>query len=167
MNKTFTRQSGFTYILVMVALVVIAILAEVASVSSQYRVKRDKEAELLFRGQAYMRAIESYYLAKKDLQAYPRNLEDLVKDPRFVHKQHIRRLYDDPMTGEAWRLVRAADGGIAGVASGSDEQPLKQDSFPNNLAHLAGAGQYSEWLFEYKQPAPGVNRQTIPESQER
>ena len=67
-------------------------------------VQADREAELLFRGQAYRRAIESYYRANG---VYPRALEDLLKDPRFPSKRHIRSLYPDPMgKGQAWLLLR-------------------------------------------------------------
>ncbi len=159
-GKQNKSQHGFTYILVMVALVVIAILAEMATVSNQYRIKRDKEAELLFRGQAYMRAIESYYHAKKELKIYPKNLEDLLNDPRFAHKRHIRRLYTDPLTEEDWQLVRAPDGGIAGVVSSSRDMPLKQSNFPKQLKQFTGAEQYSDWTFEYKaQETPPASEQ--------
>lgn len=159
-GKQIKSQRGFTYILVMVALVVIAILAEMASVPYQYRIKRDKEAELLFRGQAYMRAIESYYHAKKELKIYPKNLEDLLNDPRFAHKWHIRQLYTDPLTGEDWQLIRAPDGGIAGVVSSSRDIPLKQSNFPKQLKQFTGAEQYSDWTFEYKaQETPPASEQ--------
>lgn len=162
-GKPSKTQRGFTLILVMVALVIIAILAEVASVSNQYRVKRDREAELLFRGQAYVRAIKSYYEAKPGLKIFPRNLEQLLADSRFVHKQHIRKLYNDPITGDDWQLVRGDDGGISGVVSGSTDVPLKQSAFPLELQHFEGAQSYSEWVFEYKPKTQNlpINQQAI------
>jgi type II secretory pathway pseudopilin PulG len=152
-------QQGFTFILMLATLVIVGILAEMAHVSSQYRVKRDKEAELLFRGQAYLRAIESYYQARPDVPRYPQNLEDLLKDPRFTYRRHIRRLFRDPMTGEEFQLLRGEDGGIVGVASGSEGTPLKQTDFPARIQAFEGSTRYSEWRFEYRPaatlPVPG------------
>ena len=83
---------------------------------------REKEAELLFIGNEYRRAIERYYLAGSGVRQYPKNLADLVKDPRQPGTvRHLRRLYPDPITGsEEWGLVKSADGGFAGVHSLSE-----------------------------------------------
>ncbi|MFP4610491.1 MAG: type II secretion system protein [Thiohalophilus sp.] len=148
------QQRGYTILLAMATLVIVAILAETVHVSSQYRVKRDKEAELLFRGQAYLRAIDSYYRAKPDIQTYPKQLEDLLNDPRFANKRHIRKLYKDPLTGDDWRLLRGMDDGIVGVASTSDETPLKQTDFPAPIQAFEGRTRYSEWAFEHQPPNP-------------
>lgn len=147
------QQQGYTILLVMASLVIVAILAEMAHVSSQYRVKRDKEAELLFRGQAYLRAIDRYYHAKPDIQTYPRQLEDLLNDPRFAYRRHIRKLYKDPLTGGDWRLLRGMDGGIVGVASSSEATPLKQSDFPAPIQAFEGRTSYREWTFEHQPPA--------------
>jgi type II secretory pathway pseudopilin PulG len=138
--------------MVLAAVVIIGILAEAATAVSSRMVQLDREAELLFRGQAYQRAIRSYYEAGNPIKQYPRNLEDLLKDPRFPNMYHIRALYRDPMAKDdkgEWLLVRAADGGIAGVASASMEEPLKKANFPRGLERLAGAKTYAEWTFEY------------------
>jgi len=149
------QQRGYTILLVMASLVIVAILAEMAHVSSQYRVKRDREAELLFRGQAYLRAIDSYYRARPDIQTYPQHLEDLLNDPRFAYRRHIRRLYKDPITGDDWQLLRGPDGGIVGVASTSSDTPFKQSDFPSPLQAFEGSNSYSDWTFEH-QPAAGA-----------
>jgi type II secretory pathway pseudopilin PulG len=142
------RSSGFSYAVVLAAVVIIGIVVEAAHVTTWRVVRADREAELLFRGQAYRRAIESYYQSNG---AFPRSLEDLLKDPRSASKRHIRALYPDPMAKDEkkeWRLVRNG-GGISGVASASAEEPLKQANFPVGLEKLAGAKSYSDWVFEY------------------
>ncbi len=53
-----------------------------------------------------------------------------------------------------WKLIRATDGGIKGVASSSEDKPLKQASFPPGLEGFTGAGTYTAWTFEYV-PAQG------------
>ncbi len=149
-----SRQAGFAYVMMLVALVIVGILAEVASVSTERMMKAEREAELLFRGQAYRNAIKSYYAVAGK---YPRSLEELTKDPRSGHKRHLRMLYQDPVgTGEAkeWVLVRGPDGGIAGVASHSRAEPMKKANFPPGLEHFADAGSHAEWVFEYAPAKP-------------
>lgn len=141
------RQRGYTYLMVLAAVVVIGILAEVATVAQSRIVRADKEAELLFRGLAYRDAIRRYYEAEEP-KRFPRTLQDLVADPRLARQRHIRELYPDPFEGE-WTLIRAADGGIQGVASASRLEPLKQAEFRPGLEQFAGAVSYTEWLFEY------------------
>lgn len=151
-------QQGFTYIMILVAVIVLGIIAGATSTTFYYVTKADREAELLFRGLAYQNAIKSYYLAGKTVKSFPRSLEDLLLDPRFQQKRrHLRVLYADPMASAdddvSWTLVIASDGGIAGVASTISETPLKTANFPAGLAHFAGATSYTDWVFEYKPPA--------------
>ncbi len=138
--------------MVLAAVVIVGILAEGAVMLSSRITQADRELELLFRGQAYRDAIKRYYEAGNPIKAYPRALEDLLKDPRFPSKYHLRALYRDPMVKEGrdgWRLVRTADGGIAGVASSSKEIPQKRANFPAGLEKFEAAQSYSDWIFEY------------------
>lgn len=146
-------QYGFTYVIILVAVVVLGILVEAAHKMTEYWLKSEREAELIFRGQAYRRAIQSYHEAGKVTKYYPRDLAELLNDPRFAQRRHIRKLYTDPMgkpDDANWILVRAADGGIAGVTSASQDIPLKQANFPAGLESLAKAKSYSEWVFDYR-----------------
>ena len=85
--------------------------------------KREKEAELIFRGEQYMRAIELYQ--RRFAGAYPADLETLV-DQRF-----LRQAYADPVTGDEFEIltqasVRAAPGQappVPGMPAGNDRQP--------------------------------------------
>lgn len=161
-----SRDAGFTYVMVLAAIVVVGILAEVAVVLTSRTVKAEREAELLFRGSAYRHAIRSYYEAGSPVRTFPRNLEDLVNDPRFPNRHHLRALYPDPMAPESkgeWLLLRAPDGGIAGVASSSKDEPLKKANFPAGLEQFAGARTYADWVFEY-QPAGVVRGRTTAQS---
>ena len=151
-SPSYPSQAGFTYAMVLAAVVIVGIVVEAARVTTWRIVRADREAELLFRGQAYRNAIASFYQSNG---AFPRSLEDLPKDPRSAGKRHIRALYPDPMgQGEKreWRLIQAAGGGISGVASASTEEPLKQANFPKEFEKFTGAKSYSEWVFEYVPP---------------
>ena len=113
---------------------------------------REKEEELLFRGDQYRLAIERYYNALPGRQAYPQNIEDLLKDNRtLLGKRHLRRQYKDPVTGEDFVLIRdkTKGNGIIGVQSESQKKPLKQDNFPDQYASFKGAESYSAWKFVY------------------
>jgi type II secretory pathway pseudopilin PulG len=143
------NQRGFTYAMVLAAVVIVGIVVEAAHVTTWRIIRADREAELLFRGRAYRNAIQSFYQSNG---AFPRSLEELLKDPRSASKKHIRALYPDPMSNGDWTLVRAA-GGVSGVASTSRDEPLKQANFPTGLEKFSGAKSYSDWIFEYT-PAP-------------
>jgi type II secretory pathway pseudopilin PulG len=152
-SLSYPSQAGFTYVMVLAAVVIVGIVVEAARVTTWRIVRADREAELLFRGQAYRNAIASFYQSNG---AFPRSLEDLPKDPRLASKRHIRALYPDPMSqGEKreWRLIQAGVG-ISGVASASTEEPLKQANFPKEFEKFTGAKSYSEWVFEYVPPPP-------------
>ncbi len=151
-GKTQNSQRGFSYAVLLIAIVVIALAAEVAVQTTATVMKREREAELLYRGDQYRRAIKSYYESGAGIKRYPPALEDLLSDPRSAGRYHIRRLYPDPMdrTGKGeWKLIRATDGGIKGVASNSEETPLKQANFPPGMENFVGASTYASWVFEY------------------
>jgi type II secretory pathway pseudopilin PulG len=149
--------------MVLVAVIVLGILMEVATIHTSRAQQAEREAELLYRGMAYRNAIKSYYETGKPVKVYPKSLEDLVKDPRSAHKRHLRALYPDPMSkgkGE-WLLIRAVDGGIAGVASMSKEAPIKTVNFPAGLEKLEGKKLYSEWVFEYALVSPAATSEPL------
>lgn len=150
-GKRISSERGFTYVMVLVAVISLGILMEVATIHTSRAQQAEREAELLYRGLAYRNAIKSYYEAGKPVKTYPKSLEDLVKDPRSAHKRHLRALYPDPMTRDKseWIVVRAIDGGISGVASTSKETPIKTANFPAGLERLEGAKLYADWIFEY------------------
>jgi len=147
--------------MILVAVVVMGILVEAATVQTSRIQQAEREAELLFRGMAYRAAIRSYYESGKPIKTFPKSLDDLVKDPRAANRHHLRALYSDPMThgkGE-WVLTRAADGGISRGASRSSEVPFKRANFPPGLERFISAKSYSDWLFDYQ---PDVRLGIIP-----
>lgn len=114
---------------------------------------REKERELLFVGNEYRRAIQLYNLnSPGGARQYPRELADLVKDPRQpAVRRYLRKLYRDPMTGKSeWGLVKNPDGSIAGVYSLSEEAPFKTANFGKGDAGFEGGEKYSDWKFVYR-----------------
>jgi type II secretory pathway pseudopilin PulG len=153
-------QRGFTYVGLLLSVAIagtgLAAYAELASHAGQ----REKEAELLFRGNAFQAAIASYY--KKE-QRYPKSLEQLLKDERYpMPVRHLRKLYADPMTGAPdWALVEAPGGaGVMGVHSRSEAAPIKTGNFLLRNQGFEEAKRYADWKFIHS-PAglgPGVEK---------
>lgn len=159
-----SRRHGFTYIGLLVAIVVIGIgLAAVGPVSRTLQL-RDKERELLFVGDQYRRAIGMYYdKTPGPLKQYPKKLEDLLRDNRYPNVQrYLRRIYFDPLTGKTqWGLVELPGIGITGVYSLSDLPPIKTANFPAQYNSFQKAKKYSDWKFVYV-PSQGASASGVP-----
>jgi type II secretory pathway pseudopilin PulG len=150
MRVRYELQAGFTYIGLLVAIVIMGLMltlvGRVWSVSEQ----RERETQLLFAGDAIRMAIASYYASGHQ---YPLSLQDLVLDDRSpVPKRHLRRLYADPMATDTadWTLVPAPDGmGVMGVASSSKLAPIKRKNFSPLDAAFEDSDCYCAWQFVY------------------
>jgi type II secretory pathway pseudopilin PulG len=155
-NRVATiKQSGFTYVLVMALVAVVG--AGLAAIGPLWatNAQREREAELVRVGLLYAQAIADYRrLAPGSAKPYPPSLDSLVLDNRYVGvKRHLRKLYPDPlMPGRPWGLVRAADGGILGVYSQDEAQPLHQNLADIGLASVQPARRYADWKFVAKEP---------------
>jgi type II secretory pathway pseudopilin PulG len=165
-SRSFEKwgQQGFTYLAL---LFIVAILAGGLALTGEVwhtSAMREKEAELLFVGNQYRKAIQRYYLSGPQRQ-YPRSLEDLIKDPRLPSTvRHLRRLQPDPITGKEWALVKAPDGGILGVHSVSEETPFKTANFKLRDRSFDGAQKYSDWKFLFQPAAPAGKAPAKPPS---
>lgn len=174
--KVLCSSAGFTYIAALMIVVVMGIMLGAAGQSWQMRMKREREAELLFRGLEYQRAIRRWHqydlTEGKPLQTISRprrplnDLGDLLKDPGSLAKErYIRRLYTDPFTGDEFQVIRNPQMGIIGVYVGFDDKPLKQGNFGRELSHLEQKKSYSEWIFglpEAVTPSAGTGASTSP-----
>jgi len=152
-RTVFRNQRGVALMAVLVMVVIMGLGVGIASSTWKSRVRRSREQELLWRGDQYRRAIASYYhVAHGGAPGmYPRSLDVLERDQRFLHRvRHIRRLYKDPVTGGDFVLIKDASGGITGVRSSSELEPFKKDGFPYDYAGFANRKRYSEWEFVYR-----------------
>jgi type II secretory pathway pseudopilin PulG len=159
------QQHGFAYLTILFIVAIMTAGLAVIGQVWQTAAAREREAELLHVGNEYRKAIERYYLTPKEapLRQYPKNLTDLIKDPRqLATTRHLRRLYPDPITGGMeWGLVKAPDGGFAGVYSLSEGMPLKTGGFAVRDASFEGKTKYSDWQFTYA-PAAAPAAQGTP-----
>jgi type II secretory pathway pseudopilin PulG len=150
------RARGFTYVALLIAIAVFGVASVgFATYWSEFD-RAEREKELLRIGHEFVRAIRGYYESSPGtVRRYPRSLEDLLEDRRFVGiRRHLRRIYVDPMTGvPTWGVVRAPDGGVMGVFSLSEMQPKKRANFPAWVDATVAAATYRDWRYVYVPPA--------------
>ena len=139
------HERGYAMIALLVAMSVMAVMLGVALPSWRTFVQREKEAELVFRGEQYARAITLFQ--RKYANASPPNLDVLVTE-RF-----LRKLYKDPITGDDFQIV-AAGGALPGdtgtpdtrtpagmsQALGQLQQQIQQQAQQAQQARQGGAG---------------------------
>jgi type II secretory pathway pseudopilin PulG len=156
---------GFAYVALLVFVAATGVFLAAAGTFYSHAAQREKERELLFVGDQFRQAISQYYRKSPGAQAFPKDLEALVEDPRNVVPQHwLRKLYADPITRTAdWGVVEAPGGGIMGVYSKSEEPPVKSANFRLRDNAFSGATKYSDWKFVFQPdspngPGPGVDK---------
>jgi len=149
------RQGGFTLLGLLFLVAGLGVAMAALGTVWHSAAQREKERDLLFVGDQYRRAIESFWnvpLPAGPPRRLPKNFAELLLDPRFPQTvRHLRRLYRDPMTGGAeWGLLKGPDGGIAGVVSLSDGKPFKRANFPSAYARFEDAQSYRDWVFQFE-----------------
>lgn len=140
---------GAMLLMVMFVVALMGILLAAAGTSWHMASRRDKEAQLLFVGAEFRRALASYRAATPPgMPALPERLDQLVLDNRQqVPLRHLRRIYRDPLTeGTEWGLVREG-GRIIGVYSLGGGVPLRQGGFPAWATSFSNAANYAKWRF--------------------
>ena len=110
--KPSNDDSGFTIIVVLVAVAVTSILLSTVVTTWTHVMRRADEAELIWRGQQYAKAIECYV----GLRAVPPTELEQLAEARC-----IRQLYAQPLSDDgSWRLVRATAPGVVPTAGAAD-----------------------------------------------
>ena len=183
-KTTAMNRNGFTFLMAIFMVVIIGIMSAETGKSWKMIMKREREKELLFRGSQIKEAIENWYNPKYTVPGVqPRaavhplmDLKDLLQDPytltplRYLPHTYAAELddknpkcapncpklkvYQDPITGKEWTIIRgtltagqpvaAAAGvqgaGIIGIASKSDEEPIKTDFKDTALENMGSVG---------------------------
>jgi type II secretory pathway pseudopilin PulG len=165
-NRRFFRRppgkgGGFTFFGLLIIVAIMGAGLAAAGGLYSHAAQRDKERELLFVGNQFRAAIESYYRRSPGAAAFPKSLDELVEDKRFpMPQRHLRRIYADPLTGKPdWALVKTPDGaGIMGVHSRAQAAPAKTANFDARDAAFEDKEHYSDWQFVYvpSTPNPGA-----------
>ena len=169
---------GYAMAGLLVAIAVMGVTLSMVMPTWRTWATREKEAELVFRGEQYMRAVELYQ--RRFPGAFPTDIEQLI-DQRF-----LRKAFTDPMTGGEFQILTQAalaatpiqapsETGTRGVTpadqntrAGSSPSPFTQaaagmnqgaggggiigvvsSSTATSMALRDGRNRYNEWLFVY------------------
>lgn len=136
-----TGEQGFTYLLLLFAMVIGGIGLAALGEQARQRALREQEAELAFRGAEIARAIASYVEASPaGSRALPPSVDALLEDRRSGRVvRHLRQLRADPLGGDWMWLAPGEHGcsapparatatpGLSAVRSASTRPLLKRD----------------------------------------
>jgi len=141
-------QQGSVFMGMLVSVAIVAVMLMEAGTLWSSVLQRERELELLARGNEIRRAIDLYYQQAK---LFPKTLDDLVLDRRSMTvKRYLRRVYEDPLTGKAdWGVVQGPGETIMGVFSTAKGTPFKQNNFALENQNFTGQGSYQGWMFLY------------------
>lgn len=158
-DKILKSSGGFTFLGVMILVMIMGIMLQATGQSWQMLMKREREEELMFRGSQIRDAIVSWNKprAGQHVATPLRDLKDLLKDPRSMSTvRYLRRLYPDPLTGKEWVVINDPARGIIGVASSSKDEPVKKGNFPDEYKDFEGKNSYSDWQFVFRPAVPAA-----------
>ncbi|MBZ5700560.1 MAG: hypothetical protein LAN84_01790 [Acidobacteriia bacterium] len=106
--RTRRAQRGYALLLVLFAVTLLLIAAVTIGPNLLTQDRREKEEEMIWRGQQYVRGIKLFY---RKNGRFPSSLEDLTKPKTGV--RFLRAAYKDPMNTQdgSWRLIYVGPGG--------------------------------------------------------
>jgi type II secretory pathway pseudopilin PulG len=140
-SRLVHEEGGYLMAALLVAMAVMAIMMSAALPAWRTMAQREKEAELIFRGEQYARALAMYQ--RRYANASPPNFDELV------NQKFLRKKYKDPITGEDFQPV------VAGQQLPGEGQPpgTANPGVPGQGGRQTPPGQGA------RQTAPGPGRQ--------
>jgi type II secretory pathway pseudopilin PulG len=99
-SRRFSGEDGFLMVALLVALSVMGVMRSVALPAWNTRARREKETELIWRGQQYARAIAMFQ--RKYANTPPPTIDVLISE-RFLRKKYL-----DPITNDEFELITPA-----------------------------------------------------------
>ena len=100
------KQTDSGYMLLVLMLAVAVLMITMMGVARNYRrsVQRDREVEMIHRGEQYARAVQRFY---RKNGRYPVGIEQLENMNKI---RYLRKRYKDPMSPDgAWKIVHPMD----------------------------------------------------------
>lgn len=144
------REHGVIFIWVLVSLFVLAVLLMAAAQPASIIMHREREKELVFRGQEYTEAIRRYMMENHG--TFPTHLKDLMKPGGPKRIRYIRHLYSNPFARDGkWGLLAP---GTTLVTIGKDGQPVYTPQGGGPMGSSPGS------ITKPKPPAPGAKPST-------
>jgi len=148
------RERGLVLIALLLMLMLVGVGALSAAEVWATARKHEREVELLWVGDQYRHAIESYWKATPGpRKALPASISQLLTDERFPNAvHHLRRVYRDPMAPDTDFEPIVVNNALVGVHSTSKDVPLKHAHFPRRYVQFAAAEDYTQWQFIFMPP---------------
>jgi hypothetical protein len=139
-------ERGYALLMVAFAATLMLIAAMTVAPGIKANRRREKEKEMIWRGNQYVRGIMMYY---RKYGKYPTSLDDLMK-PQINNVRFMRQAYKDPMNKQdgSWRLIYI---GPSGQLIGS-LKPRPALALPVGIPGAAGVGTPAANL-----PGAGIN----------
>ncbi len=148
------REAGYTLLLVvfLVSVMLIAAVAAAPRILTQGR--REKEEELVWRGEQYVRAVRLYY--RKNAR-FPQSVEDLTKAKNEL--RFLRKAYTDPMNSAdgSWRMLYVLPNGQI-IGSTKHHTPLQMPGPAGPQAARQRVRPPGRQLPDAQQPGAGSQR---------
>jgi type II secretory pathway pseudopilin PulG len=160
-QATGSGERGFAMAGLLVAVALVSLMLSMAMPTWRTLAQREKEEELLWRGQQYDRAIQLY--RKKNAAPGAPSVDALVEG-RFLRKK-----FRDPITNADFELVgvsqAASAPGVRQPARGFGQLigGVKSKSKQRSLRIVNGRSVYADWQFTYVPWKPG-GQPTVPGS---
>ena len=128
-------EAGFILLAVLFLVALILITLAVAAPKIAQSIRRDRELELMHRGEQYKRAVKLYY---RKFGAYPSTIDQLVNTNQI---RFLRKRYTDPMTGkDDWKIIHQGEQHVKMM--GLFGQPIASSAGPSAAGtSIAGIGQ--------------------------
>ena len=155
-RPVFRGARGYAMAALLVSIAVMGILMSVALPAWRQAARREKEAQFVFRGEQYARAIGLYQ--RRFAAAFPASIDVLVE------QKFLRRQYKDPMTedGEFQVLYQASlaasapgDGAAPSTLSGSGSQTGPSGAYRRRWPWRCGHGRPQRWGHRSRQQERG------------
>ncbi len=161
-------ERGFTMAAVVMIMAVMAIMLTVAVEAVSFQQRREKEAELIFRGR---QIVEGIRLFRSRNGRFPMQLAELAT----AKPRALRKVWKDPITGKAdWVPIFLGQGGTtvpigiamptptpgpAGPQPGTDARGpvvgVHSRSCADSIMVLDGHTRYCDWKFVFDPTRPG------------
>lgn len=129
------KDSGYALLLLMLAVALLMITMLGVAHNYKREIQRDREVEMIHRGEQYERAVRRFYIKNS---RYPVSIEQLENMNKI---RYLRKRYKDPMSPDGeWKLVHPTDfnmtgavtqpttGTAAGSSPSTPLQPAAQDA---------------------------------------
>ncbi len=100
-SRAGNSSAGYVLFGVLIGITLLGVGLTAAVTLWSQAVQREDEAELLFRGEAIVRALERFQQDRPG--TLPETLDELVEG------KYLRRAWRDPMTGRSFRILRAEE----------------------------------------------------------